>query len=193
MDLSNRINQFATLLERTAITDADGDVLALEAGMTAAFSILAEARDANATVYVVGNGGSAAVASHAIIDLINVAKLRAFALHEPSVLTCIANDYGYDNAYSRLLAQMARPGDVLIAISSSGRSPNIRNAATQVANNGGRVITLSGFSNDNPLRLQGHVNVWLDSSDYGFVEVGHQFILHNLSDRFGAEYGKTKT
>lgn len=189
MQLANRTQQFSALLGSCKITGKGGSSLGTESGITAALQMLAHMRGNNGSVYVIGNGGSAAVASHAVIDLINVAKLRAFTLHEPSVLTCIVNDYGYENAYSRLLAHMAQPGDVLIAISSSGRSMNIRNAATQVVNNGGSVITLSGFLQDNPLRSMGDVNIWLDASDYGLVEIGHQFILHNMSDRFGAGYG----
>lgn len=188
MQLASRAQQFAALLASCEITGKDGASSGIEPGMNAALQMLAKVRGNGGSVYVIGNGGSAAVASHAVIDLVNVAKLRAFTLHEPSVLTCIVNDYGYENAYSRLLAHMARPGDVLIAISSSGRSMNIRNAATQVAGNGGSVITLSGFLRDNPLHSLGDVNIWLDASDYGLVEVGHQFILHNLSDRFGAGY-----
>lgn len=191
MALPARIRQFATLLEHTEITSKEGAALGLEAGMASVLDMLAEARSKNACIFVIGNGGSAAVASHAVIDLINVAKLRAFTLHEPSVLTCIVNDYGYENAYSKLLAHMARPDDVLIAISSSGRSQNIRNAAAQATSNQGKVITLSGFSGGNPLRTMGDINIWLDSSDYGMVEVGHQFILHNMSDRFGAGHGRT--
>jgi len=189
MQLANRAKQFAALLGSCMVTDKNGASLGTEAGITAALQILTRMRSKNGSVYVIGNGGSAAVASHAVIDLINVAKLRAFTLHEPSVLTCIVNDYGYENAYSRLLAHMARPEDILIAISSSGCSMNIRNAATQVINNGGSVITLSGFLHDNPLRSMGDINIWLDISDYGLVEIGHQFILHNMSDRFGAGYG----
>lgn len=189
MSLANRAQKFAVLLENCEITGKDGSPLGIEPGIAAVLRTLSLVRINAGSVYVIGNGGSAAVASHAVIDLINVAKLRAFTLHEPSVLTCIVNDYGYENAYSRILAHMARPGDVLIAISSSGRSANIRNAATQVANNGGSVITLSGFLHDNPLRSIGDVNIWLDDSDYGLVEVGHQFILHNISDRIGAAYG----
>ena len=81
---------------------------------------------------------------------------------------------------------MAKPGDALVAISSSGKSPNICNAAAQVRGSGGTVITLSGFASDNPLRRLGDINIWLDSTDYGFVEIGHQFVLHNVADRFGA-------
>ncbi len=147
-------------------------------------STLVKVRDDRGSVYVIGNGGSAAIASHVANDLINVVKLRATTLHDSSLLSCMANDYGYENAFSRVLGQMANPGDVLIAISSSGRSMNIRNAAAQMVDIGGTVITLSGFAPDNPLRSLGDVNVWLDSSDYGLVEVGHQFVLHNISDRF---------
>lgn len=192
MSISTRLGQFSTMIENATITDSSGSELKLETGIAAVFGILSEARDNKASVFVIGNGGSAAIASHAVIDLINVAKLRAFTLHDPSILTCIANDYGYERTYSCLLHQMAKPGDVLIAISSSGRSPNIRNAAERMVNSGGKVITLSGFAYDNPLRTQGHVNIWLDVSDYGLVEVGHQFILHNVSDRFGAECGSVK-
>ena len=162
----------------------------IEAGLTAAMQMLVKARNQRNGVYVIGNGGSAGVASHAVIDFVNVAKLRAFTLHEPSVMTCMANDYGYENAFARLLGQAAGPGDVLIAISSSGSSKNICNAAAQVTLGGGAVITLSGFARDNPLRALGDLNIWLDSRDYRLVEVGHQFILHNISDRFGATEGK---
>ena len=189
MKLATRTQQFATLLGNCEISGRDGTPLGVELGITTVLENLIWLRGNGGSVYVIGNGGSAAVASHAVIDLINVAKLRAFTLHEPSVLTCIVNDYGYENAYSRLLAHMARPGDILIAISSSGRSVNICNAVTQMMNNGGSVVTLSGFSYDNPLRSLGDINIWLNVSDYGLVEVGHQFILHNLSDRFGAGYG----
>lgn len=190
MSIERRANKFSALLQSCEITIEDGASLGVEPGIMAAFQMLTQVRDSG-SVYVIGNGGSAAVASHAVIDLINVARLRAFTLHEPSVLTCIVNDYGYENAYSRLLRHIARPGDVLIAISSSGHSMNIRNAVEQVINNGGRVITLSGFLHDNPLRALGHINIWLNASDYGLVEVGHQFILHNISDRFGAGYAVT--
>lgn len=186
LSLASCAAQFDSLLGRCEITGKAGAALGLEPGMSSAMQVLAQARKNLGSVYVVGNGGSAGVASHAVVDMVNVAKLRAFTLHESSLLTCMANDYGYENAFARILSQMAKPGDVLIAISSSGNSKNIRNAAVQMADNGGTVITLSGFANDNPLRSLGDINIWLDSRDYGLVEIGHQFILHNLSDRFGA-------
>lgn len=186
LSLAGCAAQFGKVLEKCEITARDGAGLDLEHGMTAALKLLANVRNSNGSVYVIGNGGSAGVASHAVVDLVNVGKMRAYALHEPALMTCMANDYGYENAFARMLKDMARAGDALIAISSSGNSKNIRNAALQVAQNGGTVITLSGFAANNPLRSLGDINIWLGSMDYGMVEVGHQFILHNLSDRFGA-------
>lgn len=186
LSLAFCVDQFGALLGRSEITEKDGTSLGVEPGMSATMQMLAQVRKNQSSVYVIGNGGSAGVASHAVIDLVNVAKLRAFTLHEPALLTCMANDYGYENAFARILAQTAKQGDVLIAISSSGNSMNIRNAAAQMSSNGGTVITLSGFAANNPLRTLGGINIWLDSSDYGFVEIGHQFLLHNMSDRFGA-------
>lgn len=181
-------SQFGEMLEHCEITGRDDTAFGLEPGVAIAMQILAKVRESCGSVYVIGNGGSASVASHAVVDFVNVAKLRAFTLHEPSLLTCMSNDYGYENAYARILAQVAKSEDVLIAISSSGNSMSIHNAIAQMEGMGGRVITLSGFSHDNPLRLLGDVNVWLNSSNYGLVEIGHQFILHNMSDRFGAGY-----
>ena len=99
----------------------------------------------------------------------------------------MANDYGYENAFARILYTLAQPGDALIAISSSGKSPNICNAAAKVRELGGSIVTLSGFAPDNPLRALGNLNIWLDARDYGMVEIGHQFVLHNIADHLRLE------
>ncbi len=188
MSLGARAAQFQTLLSGSEFTDGNGGRLSPEDGIAHAMQILRAARERASSVYVVGNGGSAGIASHATTDFVNVAKLRAQTVHDSSLLTCMANDYGYENAFARILSQLARHGDVLVAISSSGKSPNIHNAAAAIKQKGGQVLTLSGFECDNPLRAMGDLNVWLDSRDYGFVEIGHQFILHNIADRFGREH-----
>lgn len=185
MSIAARAAQFKDLLERSVVTDKDGVTDEIEVSIAAFCDRLTEMRKNGRNLYLVGNGGSAGVAGHAVTDFFNVAKLRAITLHESSLLTCMANDFGYENAFARMLAQMVNPGDVVIAISSSGKSMNIRNAAMQAAQNGGMVVTLSGFARDNPLRSMGEINFWLDSCSYGLVEIGHQFILHNISDRFG--------
>lgn len=184
------VAEFSALLGRSEITGKNGTALGIEPGMAAAMQLLGQARRDKKSVYVIGNGGSASIASHTVNDFINVAKLRAYTLHDSSLLTCMANDYGYENAFARILSEVASSKDVLIAVSSSGNSKNIRNAAVQAATGGMFVVTLSGFASDNPLRSLGDINVWLDSRSYGQVEIGHQFILHNLADRFGANGGE---
>ena len=95
----------------------------------------------------------------------------------------MSNDYGYENSFSEPISTLAREQDLLIAVSSSGRSANIQNAVKSIKKVGGRVITLSGFGEDNPLRLMGDLNVWLGSKSYGLVEIGHLFYLHYISGR----------
>ena len=75
-----------------------------------------------------------------------------------------------------------REDDLLVAISSSGRSENILNACRVAEEKRGRVITLSGFSSKNPLRGMGDLNFWIDAKDYGLVETAHFFLLHTIID-----------
>jgi D-sedoheptulose 7-phosphate isomerase len=187
MKLSHRVDVFSEMIACCIGTNQLEETIDLELSMQHVMRYLRQIKREKRTLYIVGNGGSAAVASHALVDFVNVAKIDARVLHESSLITCMANDFGYQNAYARVLAQCLKPEDVLIAISSSGCSLNICQAAQVAKDYGAQVVTLTGFRRDNTLRQLGDINFWLDSSDYGFVEVGHQFILHNLSDRFGFE------
>ena len=181
--LGARVVEFQRVISSMEVTDASGKPQHAEAAMTGLVNLLKELRQRGGQLYVIGNGGSAGVASHAVTDFVNVGKLRATTLHDSALLTCMSNDYGYENAFARILLTMASSRDVLIAISSSGQSKNMRNAATTMRELGGTAITLSGFKRDNPLRTLGEANIWLDSTDYGMVEIGHQFVLHNVADR----------
>jgi D-sedoheptulose 7-phosphate isomerase len=183
MALTTRSAEFQRVIASTEVTDIEGARRESEQAIADLIALLKELRARGGRLYVVGNGGSAGVASHAVTDFLNVGKLKAATLHDPSLLTCMSNDYGYDVAFAKILATIGSAGDVLIAISSSGQSANIRNAAPEMRRLRGKAITLSGFKRDNALRSLGDVNFWLDSSDYGMVEIGHQFVLHNIADR----------
>ena len=184
LTLHSRIEKFSQIIRLTKVTNAQKQDCDLEVEIASLKARLLHLQNSHQNLYIVGNGGSAGVAAHAVTDFFSVAKIRATTLHESSLLTCMANDFGYENAVARMLAQLLNPGDMVMAISSSGNSLNMRNAATVANEKGAYVVTLTGFSADNPLRSLGHMNIWLDSDDYGFVEVGHQFILHNIADRF---------
>lgn len=135
-------------------------------------------------LFVVGNGGSAAIAIHTLADYANAGGLKTIDLFSPSLLTCMANDYGYENVFSKPIEMFAEQGDILFAISSSGNSPNILNACESALAKDCRVVTFSGFSPDNPLRKLGHLNFYVPSTHYGFVELSHQIILHCILDLF---------
>jgi len=185
--LTARSSELHSVITAMQVTDALGNRLDPEASILQMLDLFRDLRRRNGSLYLVGNGGSAAVASHSVTDFLNVGRLRATTIHDSSLITCMANDYGYENAFARILSVLAQPGDALIAISSSGKSQNIRNAAAKVREMGGAVVTLSGFAPGNPLRALGNFNIWLDARDYGMVEIGHQFVLHNIADRFRRE------
>lgn len=181
--LNARSEAFNNVIHQTDLTTIHHQQQEIEAGFERIVNLCETARSKGRAIYLVGNGGSAAVASHALTDFVNVARLRAFILHESSLITCMSNDFGYDQAFKRIVNTVFRENDILIAISSSGKSLNICNAAKMAKALGGYVITLSGFLADNPLRKLGDLNFWLNSTDYGLVEIGHLFLLHNLADR----------
>ena len=134
-------------------------------------------------VILIGNGGSAAMASHVAVDLTKNAGIRAINFNEADLITCFANEYGFEQWMARAVEQYGDAGDVLIAISSSGKSLNILNACEAARRmTFASVITLSGLSPDNPLRRLGDENFWVDSRAYNLVELTHQFWLLALVD-----------
>ena len=128
----------------------------------------------------IGNGGSAGIASHMAADYSKNANLRALAMNDGSMLTCLGNDYGYEQVFAKQLEFHGRPGDFLVALSSSGRSANILNAVAVARGMDCTVMTLSGFAPDNPLRGMGDMNFFLASDAYLFVEVGHMALCHAI-------------
>ena len=170
-----------------SLTNIQKEAYALEEGFKKVIELLLNCKQQEGTIYIIGNGGSAAIASHAVIDLLNTTDLRAITLHESAAVTCLSNDYGYERVYEKQLNKLVRSNDLLIAISSSGKSLNILNAVYTAKIKNAAVITFSGFSADNPLRKMGNVNIWLNSNDYGMVEIGHAFILHNITDRLNTK------
>lgn len=188
LTFQKRVANFSTVLSGAESTDFKQNKIDLEHAQNSVCENIQRLKELKKRLYVIGNGGSAAVAAHAVTDLFNVAGIRATTLHESSLFTCMANDFGYENAFARMLEQLVDPKDILIAISSSGKSPNIINAARVARAKSAIVITLSGFSSTNELRALGDINLWLNSEDYGMIEIGHQFILHNIADRFNQKF-----
>lgn len=125
-------------------------------------------------VLLAGNGASAAIASHVAVDLTKTAGIRAMTFNESDLITCFANDYGYEQWIAKAIAAYGDPGDVVVLISSSGASPNVVNGARHAREAGLTVVTLSGFDPANPLRALGDLNLWVNSRAYNVVETTHQ-------------------
>jgi phosphoheptose isomerase len=147
-------------------------------------------RDRGGRVLFMGNGGSSGIASHLAIDLAKNAKVPSACFSDAAQVTCLANDYGFENWMSRALQLSATGSDVLVAISSSGRSRNILNAAATAKSMGMPLVTLSGMVADNPLRALGDVNFWFDSRAYNVIETVHQLWMMSTIDLIigNAEY-----
>src|ERR1051325_10558780 len=164
------------------VTDAAGAALDFDSGVDRVMRKAIETHDRGGKLMFVGNGGSSAIASHMSIDYWKNGGMRATAFNDPALLTCLSNDYGYEHVFEKPVRMFGTDKDLLIAISSSGKSPNILRAVDAAREIGCDVVTLSGFGADNPLRSKGDVNFYVPSGSYGFVELTHLSICHCILD-----------
>lgn len=157
------------------------------AALDRAAEVLLQAYARGAGVFSCGNGGSAAVANHLQCD--HLKGIRAGTDLAPRVvslnsnvdlLTAIANDLGYENVFVHQLQSQSGPGDVLIAISSSGQSANIVRALAWARDHGLRTIALTGFSGGDA-RAIAEVSIHVGGANYGIVEDTHQAVMHALA------------
>lgn len=168
-----------TFLDSQVTHDMRG-TLSLEDGLEEAIRLVETVRANGKKVIMVGNGGSAAIAGHQAVDYSKNGRTRAISFNESSLLTCIANDYGYQSVFEKPIEMFADAGDLVIAISSSGKSENILRATVAAKKKECTVITFSGFTSDNPLRTSGHLNFYVPcpSGAYGFAEIAHLSLVH---------------
>ncbi|MEK7567118.1 MAG: SIS domain-containing protein [Patescibacteria group bacterium] len=173
---------FIGAMHNIKVTDRNGDPLELAAGIKDAIEVICALKDDSGKLIFIGNGGSAAIASHQATDFIRTCDIPAFAPLDFTLLTCMGNDLGFENVFSKPLKILANPQDVLIAISSSGKSPNILSAVSAMREKELKIITLSGFGSDNPLRQLGDINFYVPSDSYRHVESLHLFVCNWLLD-----------
>ena len=133
-------------------------------------------------VILFGNGGSASIVSHVALDLVNICNIKSIHFNEASLITCYANDYGYENSIKQSLTKFLEIGDVVILISSSGESKNMINAAKFLKKNKNLLVTFTGFNKNNHLKKIGDINFWANSKIYNIVENIHQTWLLMLVD-----------
>lgn len=133
-------------------------------------------------VFFIGNGGSAAIASHMTTDFMKNGGIKTCSLYNHATLTCLGNDYGYEYVFSKQLEMLCEKNDILVAISSSGNSKNIVNAIEVAKEKSAKIITFSGFEPTNTIRAMGDYNIYVPCSQYGIVESIHNMMLQQVVD-----------
>ncbi len=151
-----------------------------------------------ASVFIVGNDGSASTASHMAADLAkntiapNMTRFRVMSLNDNmSLLTALANDNGYENVFREQLVNLIKPSDVLIAISASGNSPNVVSAVKYAKSRQAQTVGLLGFDGGEAFRLVDHP-ILVKSEDYGVIEDAHLVLNHILIEHFRARLGEER-
>ncbi len=139
-------------------------------------------REHKKNLFLIGNGASASMASHFATDIAKNGKIRARVFTDMSLITALSNDIDFNAVFAEPLKWYGEPGDMLIAISSSGNSPNIIKAMQEANTIGLTTITLSAMEETNELRSLGDLNFYLQADTYGHAETGHAAILHYWMD-----------
>ena len=181
---SDYVETIGGCLRAMAATDRSGSAMAVGDAVASWVAMTHATAERDAQLYIIGNGGSAGMASHMAADACKNGHLRALAFNDPAMLTATANDLAYDQVFSLPLQRLARPGDMVVAISSSGNSPNIVRALETSRELGLESITLTGMRPDNRARTLGTLNFYVDVHRYGWTESAHQIILHHWFDQY---------
>jgi D-sedoheptulose 7-phosphate isomerase len=173
-----------TGLSSLAITDKRGQALSAAEGFGRWVRSTHEVQTRGQHIYLIGNGASAAMASHFAADACKNGGLRAQAFNDGALLTCTGNDLAFDQVFALPLTRFARAGDMLITISSSGASPNILQALDRAQDMQLQIVTVSGKAADNPSRVRGDLNFYMPTDRYGWIESGHHVVLHYWLDQY---------
>ncbi len=180
--LKQWVRMFEKVVEDMEVRDEAGGGLDPEGAFDRLFRKALDARQRNATIFLIGNGASSSMAGHVGADLAKNGHLRTWAFNDPSLLTAIGNDDGYENVFSTPLRRLGGAGDMLIAISSSGSSPNIIKACATAHEMRMDLVTFSAMRPDNPLRKLGSLNFYVPATTYGHAESAHAALLHYWVD-----------
>lgn len=181
-DIVRYFSELSALFPKTEVTDGNNKSVDFADGLEKVINLVIRQTGKGYKVIFIGNGGSASIASHQAIDYFKNGGMRAICFTDASLLTCLSNDFGYQYVFEKPIEMFADKGDVLIAISSSGKSENILRGVDAARKTGCHIITMSGFKPNNPLRYKGKFNFYVPSNSYGYVEIAHLVLCHCVVD-----------
>lgn len=186
MNWIDTVTCLSRCLSGLKVTNGKGPI-DVEAGFNCLCLTSQKLKQRGGTIFLVGNGASASMASHVAADLAKNAHIRTEVFSDLALITAVANDISYDQVFAEPLQRRMQPGDMLVGISSSGNSPNVINAATKARELGGEVITLTAMAPNNRLRQAGSLNFYLPGDTYSLAESGHAAVLHHWIDMMVAD------
>ena len=176
MDEVNFLNKYFDEYKKLAFDNDNYDRLV-------AFKDLAERiKSTDNKLMLAGNGASAAISAHGAVDFTKQAGVRGITFNEADLITCFANDYGYDKWVAKAIEMYGNVGDAVVLISVSGNSPSVVEEAKYAKTRDMKVVTLTGSYADNQLRQLGDINFWVDSKAYNIVECIHMIWLTCVID-----------
>lgn len=181
-DIEKYFSEFKNTLSKIQVADGNNKAIDLMNGLEAAINLIISQTSKGNKIIFIGNGGSASIASHQAIDFFKNGGMRAICFNDSSLLTCLSNDFGYQYIFEKPIEMFADNGDVLVAISSSGKSENIVRGVDAGRKTGCHIITMSGFKPNNLLRSKGKLNFYVPSDSYGYVEIAHLILCHSMVD-----------
>lgn len=136
-------------------------------------NIAQSARESEKKMIFAGNGASASLAAHGAVDFTKQGMVRALTFHDPNLITCFANDFGYEMWMAKALEYYADHGDIIVLISCSGTSPSVVNAAKYARDAGLTVVSFTGRDESNPLKGLSDLAFWINSHAYNVIENTH--------------------
>jgi D-sedoheptulose 7-phosphate isomerase len=183
------VETIAAGLRGLEVTDTSGASVPAHDAVTRWVTLTRELRDRDGQLFLFGNGGSAAMAAHMATDACKNGNLRAMAFTDAALLTATSNDLSYDEVFALPLERLARQGDLAIAISSSGNSPNVVRALEAAQKIGVDSVTLTAKAVGNRCRTLGTLNFYVPLRRYGWAESAHQILLHYWFDEYLNRFG----
>jgi len=183
MNWTNNISNLETCLKSLSSRDKSEDETDPDSAFAQWKDRTVQVREDRKTVYLIGNGASASMASHFAADLAKNGRVRTEVFTDLALMTAVANDINYESVFSEPLRWQMIKGDMLVAISSSGNSPNVLAGCKTAISLGGYVVTLSAMKPVNALRALGNLNFYVPAETYGAAETCHAAILHYWMDQ----------
>ena len=183
MNWTNNISNLENCLKSLSARGRAGDETDSDSAFAQWRDRTVRVREKGKTAYLIGNGASASMASHFAADLAKNGRVRTEVFTDLALMTAVANDINYESVFSEPLRWQMIKGDMLVAISSSGNSPNVLAGCKTAISLGGYVVTLSAMKPVNALRALGNLNFYVPAETYGAAETCHAAILHYWMDQ----------